>query len=174
MQVSFRGNAARNYGGAIFAQVGCTVTISGNSTFIGNAAVQGEAIAIKGGRVFVDGLLRAQFNAASPFMGGGFVYALHDGESATPGVLQFTDAAAATACVSNNVPDAISLDGVPAGRALCGSSSSSTASWQPGLYNITGVVCACNDAFVAGSATSCRSQCVSPVQPAASLSDCVG
>jgi hypothetical protein len=117
MQVSLRVNAARNYGGAIFAQVGCTVTISGDSTFIGNAAVQGGAIAIKGGQVVVDGPLRAQFNTASPFKGGGFVYALHDGESGTPGVLQFTDTAATTACVSHNVPDAISLDGVPAGQA---------------------------------------------------------
>lgn len=155
-------NAARNYGGAIFAQVGCTVTISGDSTFIGNAAVQWGAIAIKGGQVVVDGPLRAQFNTASPFKGGGFVYALHDGESGTPGVLQSTDTAATTACVSHNVPDAISLDGVPAGQALCGSSS--TTSWQPGAYNITGVVCACDDAFVAGTASTCRSQCVRPVQ----------
>lgn len=103
----------------------------------------------------VDGRLRAQHNTASS---GGFAYLEQDGAAGWKGVLQFTDSAAATACISNNTAVAISISSInPAGHVLCGSNS--TASWQPGDYDVTGQVCACNAAFVAGTASTCNSSC---------------
>lgn len=164
LQVAFINNSCTTSGAGLYALEDCQVQFNGNISFVGNVAQQtGGAIAVSGGRVIVNGPIHAHNNSAAGKQGGGFAYVEPYGLQQTPGMLQFADSAAQGSCISDNGPHSISLsDGYSENSVhlVCGSNTTAP-SWQPGVYNVTGAVCACNSAFVSGASTSCSTSCTS-------------
>lgn len=163
-EVAFINNSATTSGAGLYALEDCQVQLNGNSLWSGNSAQQsGGALAVSGGRVIVNGTIHARNNTAAGKQGGGFAYVEPYGLQQTPGMLQFADSAAQASCISDNGPHSIGLsDGYSENSVhlVCGSNSTAP-SWQPGVYNVTGVVCACNSAFVSGASNSCSTNCTS-------------
>jgi hypothetical protein len=144
-QVTFEHN--KGPFGALFLSTEATATMTGGKTsFRSNtdSAYGGGASLFAGARLTVLGPLCAQNNGG---VSAGFLWA------GTGGKVTFNEPE--TANIAGNFPNDIGLD--LGGSVFCGNS---TTSWNTqGLYNVTGQVCACNDAFINTTETPLLASC---------------
>lgn len=145
-QVTFVNNKGPK--GALYLVAGAEATMTGGKTYFrSNTATAGSAAGgmtlEAGSSLNIDAPLCAQNNSGQE---AGFWYA------SSGGTVRFSQPE--TANVAGNSPSDMVLLG---GNVFCGDS---TTSWRRlGSYNVTGNVCACNDAFSNSSRISSCNSC---------------
>lgn len=178
LQATFVRNGATQPGGTVDVRFGCTVTFQGTTTFTDNTVSLlgssdeiprpqvGGAVFVSGGiaadaaaRVVFEGPVCAQGNVAGS--GGNFAAVLGSGvlEFLQPEKVNINSIGAPGASGSDIIIRSGAIKNGSQGRVavnptiVCGSESSV---WVDGDYSISGPVCACNAAFVAGNSTTCN------------------
>lgn len=168
--VIMTGNTAFN-GGGVFIEGGNTLIWLGSNVLRGNSASNsGAAVFIgAGSSMVVSGQLCVQDNTDGDPLSGSLYVDANNGND-PDGQLLFTTSSQAN--LANNSPVGIYITS-RGGKARCGDSSS--PAWKAGGYTITGPACACNNAFVDGSSSTCGS--CGPLgwsSPSCACAECAG